>query len=337
MPFFSVIVPVYNVSAYLERCMQSILAQSDRDFELILVDDGSTDCSGQMCDDYAGQHDFIRVIHKPNGGLASARNAGTDEAAGQYVVWLDSDDWVEPSLLSRLHEVLETNPVDFVKFNYYRYEEKDIPICGGVRPGLYPGGEEAEKLLKQVFYGEGYQLSACLHCVKRELLDKYSLRFVSERIVGSEDYLLILEMMMQAQSAAVLDDCLYHYYCRPGSLTQTIRYDIPQRYTKLYGYLQDYLKENGLEAQYGADIRWYYVWKLIHNCCFPMEYRRPENEGRANMKKILAMPEFQRAVRRSLLSGRSAGQRVQTLAMMMGCEPVFYYLFAGKGRRKKKL
>lgn len=334
MPFFSVIIPVYNVADYLDRCMQTVLRQDFRDYELILVDDGSPDNCGALCDGYASQYDFIRVIHKPNGGLASARNAGTDIAVGQYILWLDSDDWVETNLLSRLHETLEKDPVDFVKYNFYRYAERDIPVSGGVARGLYQGKKENSKLLDQLLRGKGYEASACLHCIRRELLEEHQLRFVSERLVGSEDYLLIIEMMMQAQSAVVLDDCLYHYYCRPGSLTQSVRNDIPIRYTRLYGCLREYLKENNLEEQYAADIRWYYVWKLIHNCCISGEYQKDERNGRIRVQEILAIPELHQAARKCLLSGRTMGERVQTLAMFLGMEPVLFWVFVG--RKKKK-
>ena len=92
----SVIVPVYNISGYLERCLQSILSQTYVDLEIILVDDGSEDSSGQICDQYAEIDNRIRVIHKKNGGLVSARKAGVSAASGDYVVWVDGDDWIEP-------------------------------------------------------------------------------------------------------------------------------------------------------------------------------------------------------------------------------------------------
>ena len=105
----SIITPVYKVEAYLSRCVDSILNQSFQDFELILVDDGSPDQSGMICDQYAAKDDRIRVIHQVNGGAAAARNTGLDAAAGEWVTFIDSDDWVHPKYLEALHNAVNEN------------------------------------------------------------------------------------------------------------------------------------------------------------------------------------------------------------------------------------
>lgn len=109
-PFFSVIVPVYNVSQYLGRCIDSILSQTYNNFELLLINDGSTDDSGRICDEYAVKDSRIKVFHKKNGGVSSARNKGIDEARGKYVVFVDSDDYLLPERLLRLFKVSTNNP-----------------------------------------------------------------------------------------------------------------------------------------------------------------------------------------------------------------------------------
>ena len=109
---FSIIVPVYKVEAYLPQCVNSILEQGYGDFELILVDDGSPDNSPQMCDGYALADSRIRVVHKENGGLSSARNAGIEVAVGEYLVFVDSDDWIDAGCLQEFANVLQRNPVD---------------------------------------------------------------------------------------------------------------------------------------------------------------------------------------------------------------------------------
>ena len=106
-PKLSVIVPIYNVEAYLRRCVDSILAQTFTDYELILVDDGSPDNCGEICEEYAGTDDRIRVIHKENGGLSDARNAGLDVATGAYVGFVDSDDYIHPNMYQRLIDLME--------------------------------------------------------------------------------------------------------------------------------------------------------------------------------------------------------------------------------------
>ena len=116
----SVAIPVYNMEQYLPRCMETMLAQTCRDFEILLIDDGSTDGSGEMCDAYAAKHpDFIRVVHKANGGLSSARNAGIDAAKGAYIIFPDPDDWVEPDYVEKLLEYRELYDADLVCTGYY--------------------------------------------------------------------------------------------------------------------------------------------------------------------------------------------------------------------------
>ena len=117
MPKISVIVPVYNVEKYLRKCIESILNQTFREFELILVDDGSTDSSGKICDEYALKDSRIKVIHKENGGASSARNAGLDVAKGEYIGFVDSDDWIEMDMYGELYRLIKEN-------------NTDISVCG---------------------------------------------------------------------------------------------------------------------------------------------------------------------------------------------------------------
>ena len=114
----SVIVPVYNAERYLERCVNSIFAQTFTDYELILVDDGSTDGSGKMCDDYAQSNPQVCVIHQANQGVSAARQKGLDAANGQYVIFADPDDWVEPTMLEELLEVAIKNILRANEFTY---------------------------------------------------------------------------------------------------------------------------------------------------------------------------------------------------------------------------
>lgn len=131
-PFFSIIIPVYNVSRYLRRCIDSVLSQSYGDFELLLVDDGSSDDSGVICDEYAEKDDRIKVFHKKNGGVSSARNKGIDEARGNYVVFVDSDDYILSDRLSQILKLSDNNPDIIVEYyatpaeHKYKYKLIDI-------------------------------------------------------------------------------------------------------------------------------------------------------------------------------------------------------------------
>ena len=125
VPIISVVVPVYNIEKYLDRCITSILNQTFRDFELLLVDDGCTDNSGAICDRYASNDDRVRVFHKPNGGVSSARNRGIEEAQGQFICFVDSDDWVETTYLQIFMDYSPEKYGVVLQSFYYDYEIRD--------------------------------------------------------------------------------------------------------------------------------------------------------------------------------------------------------------------
>lgn len=142
-PYFSVILPIYNVEKYLERCVESVLSQNFTDYEMILVDDGSSDFSPKICDEYEEKYNFIKVIHKKNGGLSSARNAGFEQATGKYILWFDSDDWVEKNTLSLIYNATKESEVDIIKFNYIRHiDDNEILGISNAIPKKY---EEKKK------------------------------------------------------------------------------------------------------------------------------------------------------------------------------------------------
>ena len=168
---FSVILPVYNVERYLEQCVDSILAQTFSDYELILVDDGSTDGSPQLCDELAERNSRIRVIHKPNGGLSDARNAGTAEAKGEYIIYIDSDDFVlADDFLQKVADKAAESP-DLIFYKYAKYFDADgkLDSCRF----SYKTAEQAEIYAEQIralveadaFYG-----MAWIKAIKRSLL-----------------------------------------------------------------------------------------------------------------------------------------------------------------------
>lgn len=340
-PYFSIVLPIYNVEPYLDQSIQSVLHQSYQDFELILVDDGSTDRSPQICDAYAAQYAQIQVIHKPNGGLSSARNAGTEKARGMYVWWVDSDDWIEPDALTILHEASCTAHPDMVKFHYYRVGSEKQRFSGNAKPGVYEEKESRNQLLdKGFFYPGAFSLSAWGHIYRRDFLVQNDLSFVSERLIGSEDYLFNLVALAVAKRIHVIDDALYSYRQRPGSLTQRYRKDLPEKYTELYRQLTIHYERLGLLDEFRGRICNFYVWHLLHGTCFANEYRITENhtreDGRKNVRQFLKKKELKTAVRNCDVHVFSRAQRIQLQAMRMQIEPLFYWLFVVKPQYKRK-
>ncbi|MBT1179926.1 glycosyltransferase family 2 protein [Bifidobacterium vespertilionis] len=229
----SVIVPVYNVKPYLQHCVDTLLAQTYPAIEIILVDDGSTDGSGELCEDLGKFDSRIRVLHKQNAGLGMARNTGLDAAKGEYVMFVDSDDFVSPHMVKRLYEQMVRNDADTSYCGYVEYFDDDHMIQ---KPSAYDC---------KVFHGDAIIHDVLLNMVASEpsaveeiplsvsvwhalysmhIINKYAIRFPSERQYISEDIVFNIAYLQRSQCVCYIKDCLYYYrQGRSGSLTQ--RYD----------------------------------------------------------------------------------------------------------------
>lgn len=207
-PTFSIIVPVYKVEAYLPQCLDSILGQSIPDFELILVDDGSTDSSGAICDQYARDDGRVRVIHKTNGGQSTARNAGLEIAGGRYVLFIDSDDWLEKDALARLLPLLAEEPDVIVYSFFYRFD--NAPVSGSTSLRGFPSKCSGGEFLRCMATRKVLDLSVPWNKVyRRQLFEENRIRFI-EGIIN-EDGPFFLETFLLAEKVAVLDQPLYSY------------------------------------------------------------------------------------------------------------------------------
>lgn len=339
-PYFSVILPIYNVERYLQRCVQSVLGQQFTDYEIILVDDGATDGCPELCDRLARENRCIRVLHKENGGLSSARNAGLQLAKGRYVWWVDSDDWIQPDALQSLYDATEKHSPDMVKFNHFRVEgENSIPVLSIAAAGFY-ADDQCRELLKQGCYTAGkFVLSAWSHVYRREFLLDRGLTFVSERLVGSEDYLFNLESYLLAEAVTVVSDVLYSYELRQGSLSQSYKKDLPQRYERLYNLLCRQYANAGALEQYQGDLAAFYLWHLLHGTCIPNEYFSTQThtlqEGRRNVRTFLSADSVREAYACCNKKYFPYKKRLQLWAMNMRFELLFYWLYVKKPKQKK--
>lgn len=216
----SIIVPVYNVMDYLEPCIRSVAAQNFRDYELILVDDGATDDSGRICDEWAERDHRIRVIHQPNQGLSAARNAGIDVAEGKYLIFLDGDDfWKDPTVLERLADRLQLVQPDVLCFNF----EKN---SSGAGQGAYFSRAETMPLSSlQNSFEYLTQRDLWIACawnkaVRRDLFDQNALRF--RRGITSEDIDWCMRLALRAESFDFLDCVVVEYRQRETSISKTM-------------------------------------------------------------------------------------------------------------------
>lgn len=209
---FSIIVPVYNVEQYLPRCIESILNQSIKEFELILVNDGSTDESGNICDLYADKDDRIVVVHKENGGVSSARNYGLDIAKNEYIVFVDSDDYIYKDYLKKLY-----NPnVDMVLCNikYDQNNNKDYYILNNNICGEFNiNGEIIDKIIESRYF-------CCVYSkmFRRSIIKKYNIKF-NEDISLGEDTMFVVDYLINSYKLEVRDDVIYNYITYKNTLS----------------------------------------------------------------------------------------------------------------------
>lgn len=220
---FSIIIPVYNTKKYLRECIQSIVRQTFRDYEIILIDDGSTDGSSELCDELSG--DKVRVFHIKNQGVANARNIGIDAASGEYIWFVDSDDTIIDSSLTILRDLIQEKEPDFISF--------------GINRILLNGDKELSR--KRIYYNEAFyesnkeafcffQTNDLLDLVadkvcRRDIINQINARFNQED-VPTEDHIFWLNIYPHLGTIAVIDQCLYNYFIRDGvSSTRKLRYN----------------------------------------------------------------------------------------------------------------
>lgn len=210
---FSIIVPVFNVEKYLKECVESILEQTFPFFELILVDDGSNDNSGKMCDSYREKDNRITVVHKENGGLSSARNAGLEIAEGEYIIFVDSDDfWDDVDALKQINEHLSFCKTDVILFPIKRYyDELDrITLTINMTVDIDKTKTYRKQEVKRYLVENNlYRASACNKIIKKQLIDEYCLRFREGYL--SEDVDWCGDILQYANTFDYFDKPFYCY------------------------------------------------------------------------------------------------------------------------------
>lgn len=236
----SVIIPVYNVENYLDRCIESVVNQTYQNLEIILVDDGSPDRCPQMCDEWAAKDKRIKVIHKQNQGLGMARNTGIDAAEGNYICFFDSDDFVSHELIEKAYTQMKKFDSEIVLYghkrvNFAKRRSQDIGINS--EQEVYRGEQVVSAFLPQLLgedplTGKTYNIpmSAWSGLFSMELIHRAGWRFVSEREIISEDLFSMFNLYREVQSVAILNEPLYYYCENSGSLSQKYRAD---RYEKI--------------------------------------------------------------------------------------------------------
>ena len=294
----SVIVPVYKVEALLPRCVASIRAQTHEQLEIILVDDGSPDGCGALCDAYAQEDPRIRVIHKPNGGLSDARNAGIGIARGEYLGFVDSDDWIEPDMYETLLRTALREDAKLVcggRYDVYEGSEKSVGLCPS-RDEVISG----EELAKRIFTWEGIDSAAWDKLYHRSLFRQ--IRYPLGKIC--EDLPTTYRIGLDAGRVAMVAKPFYNYYHRSGSITTAVMSDARLHVLEhTESIISHVAAEHPVLLPYARSFRHQQAMMLL----LKIEVSEPKvrekylelaaklrRELRADLKQILAQPHISR-------------------------------------------
>ncbi len=281
----SVIVPVYRTEKYLETCIKSVLAQDFSEYELILVDDGSPDSCPQICERYAASNPKIKVIHKENGGLSDARNAGLKSARGDYIFFLDADDAILPNTFSLVMDAIKKEKADMVIFQLVRCDDKLHP-SGEELPCLQKGTYSAREMLGCFEKNIPALVTACSKLYRKELFDK--LYFPCGKI--HEDELICHFLIERCRRICVLDEKLYLYRDTPASIMNSLS---PMKHSDVLWAYRDrieILERFGLtNAKYNQMINFWNVFKG----CYPVLLRADaQSKKRALEVKALFLSQY---------------------------------------------
>lgn len=213
----SIIVPIYNVEKYIERCLESILEQTFSDYEIILVEDGTQDMSGLICDNYAMKYSFIHVIHQTNKGLALARKAGIDYATGKYIMFVDSDDWIHKDMLKQTHRIMLETKAEIVSCQSVKINENGKHKRGTKMKEKVIFCQNSLESAYQLFATGYLTASACGKLIHASLLEKVD--FKSDLAVG-EEHDMVTQLIAVAKRVSIVADGYYFYRWRADSISR---------------------------------------------------------------------------------------------------------------------
>ena len=267
---YSILVPVYNVEKYLQQCLDSLVSQTFQDFEVILADDGSTDGSGRICDEYAQRYpELFRVFHKKNEGLLLTRRFSLQQAKGEYILFVDSDDYVSPQMLETVDKAFSRYSCDMVLFNFIRFTEgkgdfwsPDIPMESGA---VFEHEEKQE--LYRYFVLDKLFVNMWVKAIKRDRID-IDANYMDKNVAKCEDVVQSLPLFDRCQRIAYVDEKLYYYRKNIGSMTLTYKENDFHDYVTSLRQTDKYLKQWQLsekERQEYYTNRLAFFYELLRN------------------------------------------------------------------------
>lgn len=290
MPLVSIIVPIYNVEKYIRKCIDSLLSQTFKDFEIILIDDGSTDLSTLICEEYSKQYSQIHFFKKTNEGLGLTRNFGIKKATGKYLLFVDSDDYIESNTIESLVKYDEDliiggyNRVnsDNIVFDVFRYLP-DVFIDKEIKDKMFPRliGSAPNK-------SDSIAVSVCGCLYLKSIIDKNNIIFFSEHEIISEDLFFNLEFLLKASRVRITDEVLYNYRLTEGSLTKRYNHNRFNKIKELYYREKIFLIENNI-YNHDCSVRLKKQFFIYLRMCFRQEKKSISKKNINQIIKSISM------------------------------------------------
>lgn len=262
MNTLSIIIPVYNVEEYLPACLESVERAARGRCEILLVDDGSTDSSGVLCDSYACEREGVRVIHQQNAGLGGARNTGIEAATGEYLMFVDSDDTVTEDSVDTVLEYIDRFKPDILRFRLRSVDSDTGRVLYEYAEAPYPDTLLCPKRDKYLLT---ISQSACDKVVRASLFRESGIRFPSK--VWYEDLRTVPKLLAICESAVFCNKELYNYLCRDGSIMNNARAERNAEITEATDDLRAWFCENGLFAEFAEEIEYLTVSNVLLDTC----------------------------------------------------------------------
>jgi glycosyltransferase involved in cell wall biosynthesis len=269
-PLVSIIIPIYNSEAFLDKCIQSAINQSYKNIEVILVDDGSIDSSGEICDNYSSIDNRIKTIHKNNGGLVSSRKTGLIASTGEYVLYIDGDDWIELNLIEHyVEQIIKYNADVVVSSHIVNLEGREDILMNSLPSGVYDKDKLKSTVYPKMLYtGKFSQFGIFSYSwgklYKKEILLENQLN-VDENITMGEDALCLYPTLLDANTLVILEQPGYHYRQRADSLIKTLRKIEISKMQKVYDDLKNIFFDKGVLNIMLPQLQHYILSLLIIN------------------------------------------------------------------------
>lgn len=339
----SIVLPIYNVENYLDRCVRSVISQSYKRLEIILVDDGSLDSCPQKCDEWAKMDNRIKVVHKKNAGLGYARNTGIENASGEYICFFDSDDYIAADTIEKAYAAAVSQNCDMILFGHH-----DVNAQGKIvktyipktKKKCYIGSEIQNELLPELISADPISgessnlwLSAWCSLYSMQMIVDCNWRFVSERDIISEDVYSLLCLYKNVKRAAIIPEAFYYYCENSTSLTHSYRKDRFSRIKFFYRQCLDICEKLG----YNAEIKRRLAYPFISNTIAAMKMLVVEPESKkekaTDLKEIINDEALQEILHEIPLDKEKATRKLLLNLMKRKMYKSCYFLLKLKTKR----